>query len=196
MITLNIKEKGHLIEIPGMPSFRTPATIDISKGDIRSIVGYLKVCDINDYEIIATNQTTKEVYKSSDFNPPPTPKVVKKKDKQKINIENRIDKLEKMILDLSEKSSDDSEKKVEQTTKQLMEFQTQVLHAIKNIHITNVSEKTIMEELADESESVDPFIPDINTEGMKIKSRGDHKTITKEDADTDAAADALSKLLK
>jgi hypothetical protein len=198
MITLHIKEKGHLVEIPGMPSFRTPATVDISKGDIRSIVGYLKVCDISDYEIIASNNDTREVYRAKDFNT--TTKVVEKKKKIKNptkKLENRIDRIEKMLKNISDKPSGDSGKKLEQTTKQMEQFQNTILDAIKNINTggssnVNKTERRERDSLEDEPA---PFIPDIDTNGMKLKSQGDHKTIKKE-GNADEDADALSKLLK
>ena len=198
MITLHIKEKGHLIEIPGMPSFRTPATVDISKGDIRTIVGYLKVCDIQDYEIIASNDSGKEVYSSRDFST--VTKVVEKRKKpQKKDkaLEKRMDKLERMIQSLHDKSDGDSGKNEEQTTNQMEQFQKNVLDAIKQISVggSNVTEteRKGKHNINDEEEPA-PFIPDIDTEGMKLKSQGDHKTIKKEEG-SDDAADALSKLL-
>lgn len=199
MITLIIKEKGHLIEIPGMPSFRTPATIDISKGDIRTIVGYLKVCDIQDYEIIASNNSGKEVYSARDFNTTTTRVVEKQKKpiKKDKTLEKRMDKLERMIQGLYNKPPDDSGKNEEQTTKQIEQFQNTVLDAIKKISVggPNVTETEgkSKHNIIDEEEPA-PFIPDIDTEGMKLKSQGDHKTIKKEEG-SDDAADALSKLL-
>lgn len=190
MIILKIKEKGHLVDIPNIPPFRTPAEIDISKGDIRTIVGYLKVCDIKDYEIIATNENEREVYKSEDFNPP---KKVKKGDGKKL--EKRIDKMEKIISSLYEKTSNDSNRNEEQITNQMIEFQKQVLDAIKNINPGSHSGVTQETKEVDLSEYVEPFIPEIDIEGMKIRSQGKHKTM-KKDSDTDGAADALSKLLK
>ncbi len=199
MIKLNIKERGHLIEIPGIPSFRTPATIDISKGDIRSIVGYLKVCDIRDYEIIASNDSGKEVYSSKDFSTTETRVVEKRKKPQKKNkaLEKRMDKLEKMIQSLHDKSDGDSGKNEEQTTNQMEQFQKNVLDAIKGIstggqNVTETERKSKHNIIDDEEPA--PFIPDIDTEGMKLKSQGDHKTIKKEEG-SDDTADALSKLL-
>ena len=200
MITLIIKEKGHLIEIPGMPSFRTPATVDISKGDIRTIVGYLKVCAIQDYEIIASNDSGSEVYSARDFNTTQTKVVekIKKPHKKDKALEKRMDKLEKLIQGLYEKSDGDSDKNGEQTTKQMEQFQNNVLDALKKISVggQNVTEteREGKHNIIDEEEP-EPFIPDIDTEGMKLKSQGDHKTV-KKDEGSDDAADALSKLLK
>ncbi len=199
MIKLIIKEKGHLIEIPGMQSFRTPATVDISKTDIRTIVGYLRVCNINDYEIIASNDNEQEVYRAKDFNP--TKKVIPKADVPKKDtkvLEKRIGKLEKMIQDLHQKSENDSGKNEEQTTNQMEQFQNNILDAIKKMgsggrNVTETERKS-KHDIIDEDE-VAPFIPEIDTEGMKLRGDGEHKTVKKEEG-SDDAADALSKLLK
>ncbi len=194
MIILNIREKGHLIEIPGMASFRTPAKVDIYKGDVRTIVGYLNICHITDYDIVASKDGSREVYNSKDFNPIQTQ--VKKKVKQKQpdkKMEKRMQRMEQMLEKLSEKSGDDSPKNVEQTTNEMERFRKDMLDAINNINLIKVSQKTVMEELDDEQPA--PFIPEIDTKGMKLRSHGKHKTI-KKDGNTDDAADALSKLLK
>jgi O6-methylguanine-DNA--protein-cysteine methyltransferase len=192
MITLTIKEKGHLIEIPGMSPFRTPAKIDISKGDIRSIVGYLKVCSINDYEIVATDSDGQtEKYNARDFNTDTPKKVVKNVQKTDKRLTERIDRLEKVIEKLSKDSKDDSPKKVEQNTNQFEIMQRQILDAIRNASFGGgTDQKTISKE-----DDVAPFIPKIDVKGMKINSQGNTKTVKKDRTDTDDAADALSKLL-
>jgi hypothetical protein len=194
MITLHIREKGHLIDIPGMSPFHTPAKVDISKGDVRTIVGYLNVCNITDYDIIASKDGSREVYNAKDFNPVRTQ--VKKKVKQKQpdkKLEKRMKRMERMIEKLSEKPVGDSTKNVEQTTNQTDLMQSQILDAIKNLNVggSNANEKRDKESIEDE---VAPFIPEIDTKGMKIRNKGKHKTV-KKDEDTDDAADALSKLL-
>ena len=184
------------MEIPGLKPFRTPAKVDISKGDIRTIVGHLKVCDITDYEIVASNEGSTEVYRPKDFNTI-QPTVVKKikQEKPDKKLEKRINQLEKMVLELSKKPVDDSPKNVEQTTNQTEQFQKQILDAIKNLNVgggVNEDRRKITEESEDE---VAPFIPEIDIEGMKLKNQGEHKTVKKEKG-SDDAADALSKLLK
>lgn len=180
--------------MPGIPSFRTPANIDISKGDIRTIVGYLKVCDITDYEIVASNKDGREVYNAKDFDIIQTKvekRVVNKlPDKKLIK---RMDRMEKMIKKLCDISSNDSTKKIEQNINGLDSFREEMLKAIKDINIKNVSDESIMDELKDEE--VAPFIPDIDIEGMKLRGQGEHKTIKKDNSNTDDAADALSKIL-
>lgn len=192
MIILNIRERGHLIEIPGMASFRTPATVDISKGDIRTIIGHLKVCDITDYEITASNDNgSKEIYNSKDFSTAKSKTKVKQKVKKSDKkLENRIDRIEKMIETLYKKSADDSPKNIEQKTNDTEQVQKQILNAIKNLNIGDG-----VKEIQDAEDDVAPFIPEIDTEGMKLRSQGNTKTIKKDREDTDDAADALSKLL-
>jgi hypothetical protein len=68
MILLKIKTPGHLISIPGLPIFRTPAEVDVSKIDIRVVHMYLVTAGIDEYEIVAeTKKGGKEVYKRDDF---------------------------------------------------------------------------------------------------------------------------------
>jgi hypothetical protein len=196
MITLNIREKGHLMEIPGMKPFRTPAKVDISKGDIRTIVGHLKVCDITDYEIVASNDGSTEVYKPKDFNtiqPTVVKKIIHKKSDKKL--EKRLNQLEKMVIKLAKKPVDDSPKKQEQTTNQTEQFQKQILDAIKNINAGGGSNEGRRKTTEESEDYVAPFIPEIDTDGMKLKNQGEHKTV-KKDEGSDDAADALSKLLK
>lgn len=192
MITLNIRERGHLIEIPGMAAFRTPAIIDISRGDIKTIVGYLKICDINDYEIIANNNKgVTERYNAKDFSTD-GPKVKKKKDPNPNKaMVKRMDRIEKMIAGLYEKSSGDSPKNTEQNTNQIEMFQKQILDTLKHLN-TGGSMDSVKDELEEE---VEPYIPDIDIEGMKLNTQGNTKVIKTNKDDTDDAADALSKLL-
>ena len=198
MITLNIKEPGHLIDIAGMKPFRTPARVDISKGDVRTIVGYLKVCNITDYEIVASNQGITEVYEPKDFEGQKTRVVEKIKPKDKTNqkLIKRINRLEEAIKEMKEKPVGDSPKKEEQTTNQTELLQAQILDAIKNLNVGGGSnEKGSKGKKERDVDEPEPFIPDIDIEGMKLKGQGDHKTVKKEKG-SDDAADALSKLLK
>jgi len=193
MIKLHIREKGHLIEIPGIPSFRTPAVIDISKGDIRTIVGHLKVCDITDYEIIATNPGgEREKYNAKDFD---TNKQKIQKQKPDKKLVNRMDRMEKMIEKLLETSKNDSGKKIEQNINGLDTFRDDVLNAIKDIKISGGSGGSKEERKTIDDEAVAPFIPEFNLDDMKINSQGNTKTVKKDRSDNDSAADALSKLL-
>jgi hypothetical protein len=77
------------------------------------------------------------------------------------------------------------------------QFQKNILDAIKNINTGGGS--NVEETKRGKRDSLDdepaPFIPDIDIDGMKLKSQGDHKTIKKE-GNADEDADALSKLLK
>lgn len=194
MITLNIREKGHLIEIPGMAAFRTPAIIDISKGDIKTIVGYLKVCDISDYEIIAKNDLgVTETYNAKDFSTANRKK--KKTKKPNKDLTNRMNRIEKMIEKLYKKSSGDSSKNTEQNINQTEMFQKQILDSLKHLGTgggKNEGKGQIKDDLEKE---VEPYIPDIDIKGMKLNTQKNTKTIKTDKSDTDDSVDALSKLL-
>ena len=51
MIILKVKQKGHVVDIPGVASFRTPAEVDISNAEINLVIFSLKNCGIDDFEI-------------------------------------------------------------------------------------------------------------------------------------------------
>ena len=55
MITLKlkIKDKGLMVEIPGLPPTRTPADIDISKLDLNLVITNLRKHGINNYKIVS-----------------------------------------------------------------------------------------------------------------------------------------------
>ena len=96
MLTLRIKSRGQVVQIPGSAPFRTPATIDVSNMKIRNLIGYLRVSGIEDYEIVATSDKgIVEVYKKSDFELP------KKKKESMPNV------TEKGFTEIKEENNDD-----------------------------------------------------------------------------------------
>ena len=196
MITLKVKSRGHLVEIPGLPAFRTPANIDVSKADIRGVIGHLKVCGIEDYEIVAKSESgVVEVYKKEDF------ELSKKKDSDppeldRKEINKRFNKLEKMIAKLAQKkaSKTDSEKeqindkleRLEQLTERILEESL-----VKDVVYT----KTIGEgKKADNIEDLeDAYIPNIDVSDMTISSGGS-KTLEQDSDDLEDSADLLAGL--
>lgn len=53
MIKLFVEQHGLFLEIPGMPAFRSPAEIDITKADVNLIISYLRQYGVNDYRIVS-----------------------------------------------------------------------------------------------------------------------------------------------
>lgn len=193
MITLKVKEKGHLLEIPGLAPFRTPANIDVSRIGIRNVIGHLQVNGITDYEIIAVSpQGDKEVYKQEDFEPEKK-KTKKKVDPYRKQIEGRFDKLEKMISMLFNremKGKEDSNK--EQITEKLERLEKISEEILKNHKVKGI----IYHDVKKRDEDVeDSFIPEIDIDSLKLRSSSVKSVKQDQKEEIDDAADSLSKLL-
>jgi len=194
MITLKIREKGHLVEIPGIAPFRTPADIDISKIEIRKVIGHLQVCGITDYEITAVSpKGDTEIYNQEDF----SPKKKKKKviDPFKKEIESRFDRLENMLMSLftREKKGNDEKNKEQITEKldRLERLSEKLLKSKSNVVYRDFKEKIIDEE--DDEQLA--FIPDIDISDLKLKSSS-VKSVKQDQMDElNDVANSLSELL-
>ena len=195
MLTLRIKSKGQMVQLPGSAPFRTPATIDVSKMKIRNLIGYLRQAAIEDYEIVATSDKgVREVYKKSDFDLP------QKKDqdsesKYKKEIDKRFNKLEKLIQRLVDNQDSKNTSNKEQTIDDKLNRIEKLLEqkVVREVVYTkNITDGKVpdIEELEEER-----FIPSIEIDDMKLSSSS-IKTIEKgKKDDVDDAADSLSKLL-
>ncbi|MCK5604569.1 hypothetical protein KAR91_21960 [Candidatus Pacearchaeota archaeon] len=100
MIKLMVKHPGLFIDIPGIPTFRSPAEIDITKQDVTMIIAWLRQAGIDDYEII------------SGIINPSKPEAPKKVEPKKVQVkelphpsEARLDKIEKLLVEVLEKNS-------------------------------------------------------------------------------------------
>lgn len=192
MIKLVIKEKGHLVEIPGLAPFRTPATIDISRVGIRKVIGHLKVNGIGNYKVVAEDQAgLKEVYTEKDFNVKPK----KKPDPYKKEIDQRFNKLEGMIAQLLEKETRNDNKKEEQITEKLDQLEQLSKELLKREPKTVIYKDTKGQTWEkDEDEEVARFIPEADISDLKIKSSS-VQSVTEEKEGLEDSADALSKVL-
>jgi hypothetical protein len=95
MITLKVKDRGLMIEIPGIPSFRSPANINISNIKLKAITKALNNLGVQDYEIISKEGDDKKIYTKKDFEKP------KKKKEDLSEINERFNKIEQMLYALS-----------------------------------------------------------------------------------------------
>jgi hypothetical protein len=191
MILLKIKTPGHLISIPGLPTFRTPAEVDVSKIDIRVVHMYLVTAGIDEYEIVAeTKKGGKEVYKREDFDE--VKSLTKRKPKDDKNLDSRLDNLEMMLSKLLAKDRGDKTVDSEQITNKLTKLEKLVSNfstpkqEIKQF-VPNSKKEPVIEEL-------DSFIPDIDISDMTIKSKV--KTLKQDGSVINDAADILSNLVK
>lgn len=192
MLKLIIKERGHMIELPGMAPFRTPAEVDVSKLSLNVLILKMKNYNINEYEIRSEIGGKAIVYKKDDVEKKKLPDPAKKKEEvDKINDLNaRFSRLEKLLLKAVGGSKTGSD--WEQINEKIDKLSNQVndIKVLKEVVIKD-SGGTKRTKITKE-EDEDKFIPQIETSGMKIKS-GDRKKLKRED-DTDDAADLLSKL--
>ncbi len=179
MLTLKITEKGHLIDLPGMAPFRTPANINVSKIPLNVLILKLKVYDITEYEIISELGDQKIVYKKEEL------EKIKEKD---------LNKMDKKFI----KHFDKRLNKLENMIKQLVVPQSK---PDVNINLNKEQIKNVVSELLNKPtkkeadiEEDDIFIPPVNINGMKLKS-SDH-TIIKQDENLEDSADLLSEIQK
>ncbi len=189
MIKLKVKQRGHLLIIPGIAPFRTPAKIDISNVKIRLVVSALNNAGIDDYEIISKEDKKQVIYTKKDFVIP-----IKKELEGIDNVGPRLDKIERILLALSKKGSKKyiPEEQITNKLKTLEELSQQILEKemVREIVYTSTKESEglpVVEELDE-----DTFIPDIDISDMELKGTSS-KTIGSLD-DVDEAADALSQL--
>ena len=172
MLTLQVTEKGHYIEIPGISPVRSPANIDITKIDLPLVISILRKYGINNYKIVSLSGTgEKKIFTRRDF-------VEKNKEDIVVyqrKMDRRIEKMENMISRLLEKNEVNRDFKAEQIT--------------KSKYIEKESEPKI-EELED------VFIPSIDVDGMKVKGETTKTSIKRGKGDVDDSADLLSRIIQ
>lgn len=192
MIVLHIREKGQLIELPGLAPFRTPAKIDISTIDIRKVIGHLKVNGIKNYKVIAEDKKgKKEVYTAKDFS---TDQKKKKSDLYKKEINDRFNKLEKMLSLLLEKEDRNDNRNEEQITEKLNRLEKLSKEILKREPKTVTTKDKVSGQKWDDDEEVSRFIPEVDIEDMELKSSS-VKSVKEEKKELKDNADALSKFL-
>jgi len=183
MIILKIKKPGYVVNIPGIPTCRTPVEVDISKVDMRIVVMYLKSSDIPDYEIVATKKGRKEIYKKEDF------EEKKQKNTKDPELIDRISRIEGVVATLAMKKDGNLDSEKEQITDRLGRIEKLLTQKISSPQRhTEIKEK-------DEIDKVESFIPDIDTSEMKIETKN-LKSVKQESNDLDDVSDMLSSIIK
>ena len=190
MITLKINEKGHLIELPGVAHFRSPAKVNISNIKLPLIITTLNNLGVRDYEIISREGDKEKIYTKKDFE---KPKKKKKEDLTKIN--ERFNKIEKLLYALAKKDSKKHipEEQITNKLKVLEELSQRILEkeSIREIVYTSSKDtgKTPIIEELDE----DTFIPTIDISDLKLKGGSSSEKIGEIEG-AEEAADLLSRL--
>ena len=185
-----------MVEIPGVAPFRTPAKINVTNTDIRTVIGHLKACGIEEYEIVATTEKgERQVYKKEDFE-----LLTKEVKTTTFNYEEQIDKrfnkLEKMISNLAAKKVGSPENNMEQITNKLekLEVITQNIldeATVRELFYTKTPNQIIRDDNIEELE--DAFIPEVDISDMKMVSSG-VQIFKQDDNEIENAADMLSNL--
>jgi hypothetical protein len=179
LIILKVTQRGHLVDIPGLSRFRTPAEINISNCSIDLVRACLKNQGIETYEIFTKDD----------------PKIVKdeKKNLKKnvsIDIEKRLSKIEKLIESLNKKDSEKNipEEQIKNKLLILEELSKKILERenIREIVYTSTKEP-IVEDLDEEV-----FIPEIDISDLEMKGSSGETIATRDDVDE--AVNALSQL--
>lgn len=190
MIKLNVKERGHVVTIPGITPFRTPAKVDITKLRMPLVIATLNNLGINNYEIVASQGEERKVFTKKDFETKP-----KRKEQDLSKINERFNKLENMMYALLSKKQSNNFSSEEQITNKLRELEQlskKILEkeAVKEIVYTSSEERKgpIIEELDDEK-----YIPDIDLTELELKGGTSSKKIGDVEG-AEEAADMLSRL--
>jgi len=182
MIILKIKQPGHTLAIPGLPVFRSPVEIDISKLDVRVVAMYLKSSDIETYEIVAETNNQKEVYTKKDFE---VEEPKKKSNIDKEDWQKRFNRVESML------------EKLLTVPRHERKFEEQIVNTLDKLeHIIDVSPSKVSNKYKDpEIEELDSFIPDVDIKGMKVQSSDNIKKV-KQDSGIEDSANMLAGLMK
>jgi len=194
MLTLRIKSRGQVIQMPGSAPFRTPATIDVSNMRIRNLIGYLRSAGIEDYEVVATSDKgVVEVYKKTDFELPKKKKETNQTKAYQKAINNRFNRLENLIGKLFEKPTSKDDSKKEQNIDEKLDRIEKLLEeaSTKEVVYTKFVDKE-----ADEIEELEhAFIPEVDVSDMKLSSSG-AKLLDQDSDELEDTANLLSGLTK
>ncbi len=182
-IKLIIKEKGRFVEIPGVSSFRTPAKVDVTKVKLSILIQSLHSCGINNYELVSTDKKGEVIYTEEDFSLP-------EKKKTDSKMDNRLDKLEGLLLKLVSSGSGHKVDSSEQITKRLNKIEGMIRKGQKIVYHEIPEGSPIVEELEDQ------FIPEIDVSEMEISGKVTEVIDKKSEKEINDSADLLSNLTK
>jgi len=169
MKKLIINDKGHYLDFPGIPAFRTPVKIDINTVSTERLIVEMRKHGIEDYKII---ENDKEIT---------------------IPMNKTVKKVKKFVGDLfNKKSFDKRMDKMEQLLQQLIDKPTETKTIEQTIIQGGVNQPDIKDEFDDEDDV--GFIPTIDTEDMEMTESTTIRKETRDDSVEDAA-NSLSDLL-
>lgn len=182
MLILKIKDRGHFINIPGLPPLRTPVNVKADRLDLRLAEMALRRANIKNYEIVSVEEVQEPKKQEVKYVEIP----IKERDDG-----SKIEKLEAMLELLLSRELEKTTDNREQINKKLDSLEKLIIEKSNRdpIEITKNSSDPIIEEIED---SV--FIPSIDIDDMKLKGESGKKIIKQEDK-FDENADLLASLL-
>jgi len=188
MIVLKVKEKGHLLNIPGMIPVRSPVEINISKFNVDLVITSLRKQGIKNYEITESDDTSDKKIERKQ----PAEIVVKEDKFYREEINKKFTNLENMISELVKNRTGNTNENKEQITDKLDTLELLTRHLLNKQRDDILEEKLSKDE--PEIEELDKFIPKVNIKRMELKGKTT-KTIIKQDEVDPDDVDLLSQLL-
>lgn len=174
-VKIIIREKGRFVKLPGRAPFRTPAEIKVSENKLRSVIQVLHSCGITNYEVDSTTKNIQGV-----VNLPG----------KKSKIDERLERMENLLLTLISKEPDEKDDSSEQITNRLSSIEHMLKKERKIVYKETANSTPVVEELEDQ------YIPGINVSEMKISGKTTEVVEKKSSKDVDDAASLLSSLTK
>lgn len=190
MIVLKVKEKGHLINIPGIPPVRSPVEIDISKCNVQTVITKLRSQGIRSYEIIEKQHESKKKTEKKEQE-----KKLTEEDKTyKKEINKRLNNLEKTISDIVSTNVGNEIENKEQITEKLETLEILTKELLKKQKTIILDEKLTKGE-PEVEELVSTFIPEVDISGMKLQGKTTQKVVQQDKEVDSDDVDLLSQLL-
>jgi len=174
---LIINSHGLFISIPGIPPFRTPAKVDITKIGEKIVMAELRRNGITNYRIIASEEEPRSI-----------PLQINKQEKNIVSIEELKNSIEDMKL-LLQSFLDKEPKKVEPSTEKIESILNDFLLSGKKVEQDFITRK----KKSKIDESVDDFIPEIDINKMTLKGSNSERVI-KSDRNILKNAESLKSL--
>jgi len=188
-LKLIIKEKGHYVKIPGMPPFRSPVEVDVTRVKVSTLLQSLHSCGVNNYELISLSKTG-EVIKRWDNNDLNNKDNKNQEDEKLLKKLDKLDKLEGMLLTLLSKKESQKDNNSEQITNRLTKIEKMLRSGVSFTQRDIISSDPIVEEIEDQ------FIPSIDVDNMKMSGKSIEVVEKSSKDDIDDAVDLLSRLTK
>ena len=188
-IILKISERGRFVNIPGMSSFRTPAEIDISRIPVQTVIQALHLCGVEKYNIISDDIVQKTTdLKTHIPEVPSRGRSENSNDKLVEELNEKFSRIESMLHKLAFEKYSKKDLSQEQINEQLRRIEK---------YLKNGGTVRVSKEVTPKIDELDEtFIPEIDTDDLKLSGMTTEVLEKKSEKDIDDAADLLSSLSK